>query len=289
VLYCDAEAAKSDAVFIVNRVKPHTAFRDKIASGLFKMLTVGMGKVPGAMQVHQLGSLSIYQAIVDMARLSLEKLPVIGGLAIVENGLDETAHIELLLSQEMEQADERLLTYAWELLPSLPLKELDILIVEEIGKNFSGTGMDTNVVGRWKDVDIKGPISPRIKRIVVLRLSAASEGNANGIGLADFTTQKLVEAIDWKATLMNVRTTGFWGRAFCPPFPGSDQDAIQWAIESMKLPADHQISAARIKNTLHIEELWLNKTALLSAAQKCEQVGSFEPLSFNAEGDLLNN
>jgi len=288
ILYSDAEAAKAEAILVVNRIKPHTAFRDRLASGLYKMLTVGMGKVPGASQVHRLGPEGIYPAIVELGRMALDRLPVIGGLAIIENSLDETAKVEALLPGEIEAGEQRLLKYAWELLPGLPLKELDLLIIDEIGKNFSGTGMDTNVVGRWRDISIPGPIYPQIGRIVVLRLSKASEGNANGLGLADFTTKKLVESIDWPATLTNVRTTGFWGRAFCPPFPGSDYDAIHWALKSLNLKPDYPFTAARIRNTLHLEEIWLNEKAL-AQAKGCEQIGSFVPLSFNDVGDLIEN
>jgi hypothetical protein len=285
-LFVDAEAAKADGIFVVNRIKPHTAFRESLASGLLKMLSVGLGKVPGATQVHKLGSSGIYPGVLEIGLLALQKLPVLGGLAIVENSLEEPARLEVLLPEEIEQRERELLRYAWELLPRLPVENLDLLVIEEIGKNFSGTGMDTNVTGRWKDMDVTGPITPDIKRIVVLRLSEASEGNANGIGLADFTTRKLVESINWKATLTNVHTTGFWSRAFCPPFPGSDRDAIRWALDSLKQPPDVPLTGARIRNTLHLEELWLNEAAS-SAAKDCEKIGELQPLKFNEEGDLL--
>jgi hypothetical protein len=285
-LFVDAEAAKADGIFVVNRIKPHTAFRESLASGLLKMLSVGLGKVPGATQVHKHGSSGLYSGVLEIGLLALKKLPVLGGLAIVENSAEETARLEVLLPEEMEERERKLLGYSWELLPRLPLETLDLLIVEEMGKNFSGTGMDTNVIGRWKDMDVKGPITPEIKRIVVLRLAEASEGNANGIGLADFTTRKLVESIDWKATLTNVQTTGFWDRAFCPPFPGSDREAIQWALESLQQPQDAPLIAARIRNTLQMEELWLNEAAS-SAAKDCEKMGELQPLKFNEEGDLL--
>jgi hypothetical protein len=285
-LFVDAEAAKADGIFVVNRIKPHTAFREDLASGLLKMLSVGLGKVPGATQVHKLGSSGIYAGVREIGLLALKKLSVLGGLAIVENSLEQTARLEVLLPEEMEEKEKELLRYAWELLPRLPLEKLDLLIVEEIGKNYSGTGMDTNVTGRWNDMDVKGPITPEIKRIVILRLSEASEGNANGIGLADFTTRKLVDSIDWKATLTNVHTTGFWNRAFCPPFPGSDREAIRWALDSLKQAPDVPVLAARIRNTLHIEELWVNEAAS-SAAKDCEKVGELQPLKFNEEGDLL--
>jgi len=285
-LFVDAEAAKADGIFVVNRIKPHTAFRESLASGLLKMLSVGLGKVPGATQVHKHGSSGLYPGVLEIGLLALKKLPVLGGLAIVENSLEDTARLEVILPEEMEERERELLRYAWELLPRLPLEALDLLIIEEMGKNFSGTGMDTNVIGRWKDMDVKGPIIPEIKRIVVLRLCEASEGNANGIGMADFTTRKLVESIDWKATLTNVHTTGFWSRAFCPPFPGSERDAIRWALDSLKQPPDVPLTAARIRNTLHLEELWLNEAAF-SAAKDCEKIGELRPLRFNEEGDLL--
>jgi hypothetical protein len=285
-LFVDAEAAKADGIFVVNRVKPHTAFRESLASGLLKMLSVGLGKVPGATQVHKLGASGLYPGVLEIGLLALKKLPVLGGLAIVENSVEETARLEVLLPEEMEEKERELLQYAWRLIPRLPLENLDLLVIEEIGKNYSGTGMDTNVTGRWKDMDVKGPITPEIKRIVVLRLAEASEGNANGIGIADFTTRKLVESIDWKATLTNVHTTGFWSRAYCPPFPGSDRDAIRWALDSLKQPPDVPLTAARIRNTLHIEELWLNEAASL-AAKDCESMGELQPLKFNEEGDLL--
>lgn len=286
ILYTDAEAAKADAVFVVNRIKPHTAFQDDLASGLFKMITVGLGKGPGAAQVHELGAMEMFSAIVELGRLALRKLPIIGGLAIVENSLDETALIEVLLPEEMEAREAELLKYATGLLPRLPLDVLDLAIVEEMGKNFSGTGMDTNVIGRWRGVEIRGPITPQIRKVVVLKLSQASEGNANGLGLADYTTRKLVDSIDWKSTLGNVLTTGFWARAFCPPFPGNDRDAIEWALRSLKLQGDVPVTAVRIRNTLHLEEIWLTESALSKAVQ-CERTGEFLPLEFNESGDLL--
>ncbi len=285
-LYIDAEAAKADAILPVNRIKPHTAFQDDLASGLFKMLTVGLGKVPGATQVHKLSSEGMYPAIIEMGRLALEKLPVIGGLAIIENGYEETARIELFLPSEMEDREREFLRYAHCLLPKLPLSQLDVLIIEEMGKNFSGTGVDTNIIGRWKATGLPEPDSPKIARVIVLRLSKASEGNANGLGLADLTTRKLVEAIDWHTTLTNVRTTGFWERAFCPPFPGSDRDAIEWAFKGLKGKPDKDITIARIRNTLQIEELWLNEMAFLQA-KGCEKIGSPQPLRFTSDGDLL--
>lgn len=286
VLYMDAEAMKADAIFLVNRIKPHTAFRDRLASGLFKILTVGLGKGPGAAQVHRLGAPLMYPAMVEMAQTVMAKLPILGGMAIVENGNEETACIEVLLPEEMEKGEERLLRMAADLLPGLPVRELDLLIVDEMGKDFSGTGMDTNVIGRWKVQGMEEPPEPRIHRIVVLGLSAGSMGNANGIGLADFTTERLARAIDWESTLANVRTTGFWARSFCPPFLPSDREAIRWALESLAMKPGAPLRAARIHNTLHLKELWLSPGAL-EAASGCIQTSPFRPLSFDEQGRLI--
>ncbi|BDG62395.1 CPBP family glutamic-type intramembrane protease [Caldinitratiruptor microaerophilus] len=294
VLYCDAEAARADAILLVNRVKPHTSFRGSLESGLFKILTVGLGKVPGARQVHRLGAPEIYPAIREMGRLGLERLPILGGLAILENGYEETAKVRLLLPEEMEAGEERLLEEARSLLPGLPVRDLDLLIVEEMGKNYSGTGMDTNVIGRWRVPGMPEPEWPRIGRIVVLRLSEASAGNANGVGLADFTTRRLADAIDWDKTLTNIATSGFWFRAMCPPALPSDRSAIEWAIRSLEAlkgePVDPgRLRAARIRSTLHLEELWVTAPVLeeVLAAGTCEALTPLEPLRFSGEGDLL--
>jgi hypothetical protein len=286
-LYIDEEAINADGILIVNRIKPHTAFNDKIGSGLFKMITVGLGKIPGATQVHKLGFTGIYSAIVSMAHLALEKLNIIGGLAIIENGYEETAKIELVMPQEMEEREQELYSFAVNLLPKLPVKKLDLLIVDEMGKNFSGTGMDTNIIGRWKIPGLDEPHYYDIKRIVVLDLSSASGGNGYGIGLADFTTTRLVYKIDWDTTLTNVQTTGFWGRAFCPPFFKTDQESLKWAIRSINLPVDTPISAIRIRNTLHLEELWVTPD-ILSVARNCEQIGEIKPIVFGNDGCIIN-
>jgi hypothetical protein len=226
--------------------------------------------------------------MLEMAEAAMSKLPIIGGMGIVENGNEETARLEVLLPEEMEKGEERLLRTAAELLPGLPVRELDLLIVDEMGKDFSGTGMDTNVIGRWKVQGMEEPLEPSIGRIVVLGLSAGSMGNANGIGLADFTTQRLAKAIDWEVTLANVRTTGFWARSFCPPFLPSDREAIRWALESLPTSPRTPLRAARIRNTLHLRELWLSPGAF-DGATDCERTEPFRPLPFDDAGRLLDS
>jgi uncharacterized protein (DUF362 family) len=286
-VWCDVEAARANAILVINRVKPHTSFRAPVQSGLLKMLAVGMGKVPGATQVHALGAQEIGPAILSMARLMLARLPVIGGLAIVENGYEETAILAGIPPEAFEQRETELLREAEAMLPRLPVQQLDLLVVDEIGKNLSGTGMDTNVIGRWKVPGLPEPDSPLIRRIVALRLSPASGGNANGIGLADFTTQQLVGSVDWQATYLNVMTSTFLDRAKQPITLPDDRTAVQWALESLRLPEPSAVRAARIRNTLHLEELWLSEAVLPEVSGRVELLSDPRPMQFDGDGCLV--
>lgn len=283
--WCDAVAAQADAIFLVNRVKPHTSFRAPLQSGLCKMLAVGLGKVPGATQVHRRGAPAIGAIIRAIARLMWQQLPVIGGLAVIENGYNETARIVGLRPAEMEQREEELLQEATALLPRLPVLDLHLLIVDEMGKNYSGTGMDTNVIGRWRVPGLAEPDLPSIQRLIVRRLAPASGGNANGIGLADFTTRQLVAQIDWEATYLNVLTTTFLERAKLPITAPNDRIALEWAVTSLQLPPGQTVRAARIANTLALDEVWLTPELLGEAP--VEAVTVPQPLSFSPEGDLV--
>lgn len=289
VLWCDAEAVQAGGILLINRVKPHTSFSGVLESGLFKMMAVGLGKVPGATQVHKLGATAIYPAIRAMGRLALERLPLLGGIALVENGYEDVAKVELLLPEGMEAAEEALLEEARRHLPGLPVDHLDLLIVEEMGKNYSGTGMDTNVIGRRRVSGMPEPEHPCISRVVVLGLSAASGGNANGLGLADFVTRRLVAATDWPATYLNVRTTGFWARAFCPPVLETDREAIEWAVGSLRLPDPRALRGARIRNTLQVDELWVTGPVMAELAGHPEVTvaGRPAPLRYDAGSALL--
>jgi len=255
---CDKIAAAADAILVINRVKPHTAFRSEIESGLWKMMAVGMGKVPGATMVHRLGPGEIGSVIKEMGQVFLAKLPVLGGLAIVENGYDETAIIKGLRASEMAE-EAKLLTLAKTYLPRLPVDHLDVLIVDEMGKNFSGTGMDVNVIGRWRLPGVEEPERPKIKYIVVLDLSKKSEGNANGIGLADLTTRKLVDKIDFPATYLNLFTTKFFSRGMIPITLETDQEAIELALKSLALDDLKKARVMRISNTMHLEYVYASE------------------------------
>ena len=289
IAYCDRNAAECDGILVVNRVKPHTGFSEPFGSGLLKMLAVGLGKVPGASQIHRQGPAQMARAIEEIAQVFLDSGKVIGGLAIIEDAHGEIAKIVPVRPEEMIAKERELFREAKGLLPRLPVDDLDLLIVDEIGKNYSGSGMDVNVIGRWRLPGMPEPETPRIKRIVALRLSPESEGNAQGVGLADFVTRRLVDAIDPVATYTNAITSTFVERAFIPITLSSDREAIETALASLSIRDPAEARLARIRNTLHLDEVWLSAPLLAEVAGRPGiDVGPLEPLRFAGDGTLLN-
>jgi len=289
VAYCDRNAAECDGIFIINRVKPHTAFSEPFGSGLLKMLVIGLGKAEGAAQIHRQGPAKMAQAIEEVARVFLATGKILGGLAIIENAYDETAEIVWVRPEEMIEKERELFQKAKRLMPQLPVEDIDLLIVDEMGKNYSGTGMDVNVIGRWRLPGMPEPSSPRIKRIVTLRLSPESEGNAQGVGLADVVTRRLVDAIDPVNTYTNTITSTFLERGFIPITMPTDRDAIGAALASLALPDPAKARIVRIRNTLRLDELWVSETLLPELAGRPEvTVGTPEPLRFTDDGMLAD-
>lgn len=287
VAYCDRNAASCDGILVVNRVKPHTAFAEPIGSGLLKMLAVGLGKAPGAAQIHRQGAGRMAAAITAIAGVVLGSGKVLGGLAIVENAYDETAKIESLPPQRIPQRELELFVESRTLMPRLPVDDLDVLIIDEMGKNYSGTGIDTNVIGRWRLPGMPEPARPRIRRIVTLRLSAASEGNAQGVGLADVVTTRLVDAINPVATYVNNIVSTFVERAFIPITMRTDRDAITAALASLGVPDPVRARVARVRNTLHLEEMWLSEALLPEITGRPGiTVGAPGELEFTSDGTL---
>ena len=210
-------------------------------------------------------------------------------IAIIEDAHDEIAKIEPVRPDEMIERERALFREAKALMPRLPVEDLDLLIVDEIGKNFSGSGMDVNVIGRWRLPGMPEPTTPRVKRIVALRLSPESEGNAHGVGLADFVTRRLVDAIDPAATYMNAVTSTFVERAFIPITLPSDRDAIDAALASLSISDPSQARIARIRNTLHIDEVWVSPAVLSEVAGRPGiEVGPVASLRFGDDGTLLD-
>src|SRR5215475_9784269 len=235
-VWLDRYAAQADWIGLVNRIKPHTDFKGSIESGLFKMMTIGLGKYQGATQYHRANVNHGYEKVITaVGREVLAKARIGFGLGIAENGYDETGRIEAFTAATLEEGERRLLKDAREWMARLPFSSFDVLIVEEIGKNISGSGMDTNVIGRPSNPHEPFPADPRILWIVALDITEESYGNATGLGNADFTTRRLVDKIDMKATLINsITACAPWG-ARIPATYETDREAIETALDCIGL------------------------------------------------------
>ncbi|MCF8039561.1 MAG: nickel-dependent lactate racemase [Desulfohalobiaceae bacterium] len=249
------DVLEADHLMLINRVKPHTAFRSSVESGLCKMLAVGCGKHKGASEMHKY---SLASSIVPAAKKIMSEISVLGGLALVENSNEQIWTLRLVFPEEFARADEELLQEARILLPKIPFSELDILLVDEIGKNISGAGMDPNVIGSWRRD--AGERVPDYRTLIVLDISQESHGNALGIGMADLTTKKVVAKIDYDVTYTNALTTGIWASSRIPVALEDDRQAVETALAF--IPEDKPLRMARIINTLKLKRFWVTKALL---------------------------
>jgi len=258
-VYFDKIAYNADGIIVVNRVKVHTAFKAEIESGLHKMLSVGLGNHQGAKLVHSLGVKGIRDYMVEFAKVILKKAPILAGFGILENGYDQTLKIVAARPEELGRVDKELLRECKQILPKLPVKNIDILIIQEMGKNISGTGMDTNVIGGIKDFKAGEYEPPTIKKILVLDLTPETHGNALGIGMADMITRRLYEKIDLKATNMNTITTTFLDRARIPIVFDTDREAIGVGLKTIWTLPGTPPRIIIIKNTLKLDEMYVSE------------------------------
>lgn len=285
---CNALAAGCDGILVINRVKAHTSFHGPLESGLVKMLVVGLGGPVGAARFHSLGPGRLAAALVEIGSFLVEWLPILGGVAVLENGREETAALVPVGPQDLIEQEPALLVRSKELLPRLPVSALDLLIVDEMGKNISGTGMDTNIIGRMGIHGVPDG-APDVQRIVVRDLSAGSHGNANGMGLADFITHRFRDRIDFAATYLNTLTATFVGRARMPIALESDLAVIAAALGTLGRPAKDAVRIIRIRNTLQVEHLWVSPAvwAEIKGFDHIEAVGDPEDWLFNNTGNLV--
>jgi hypothetical protein len=257
-VYFDAVAARADAVILLNRVKPHSILTGDLGSGLMKIAGIGLGNHAGASSIHNAG---LVDHLLPVARVALTEAPIRLGIAIVENSLDQVWKIEGVPAAQIEAADRRLLAEARALLPDLPFESLDVLVVNQIGKNISGTGMDPNVIGMHRRIG--GAPTRMIARIVALGLSPESQGNANGLGMADIITQELRDSIDWKITWANALTADFLEGLKLPIACATARQAVALALRAQD---PERVRLARIKDTAHLDVLEIS-TALLDEAR----------------------
>ena len=288
-VFIDRHASEADHIVVVNRIKPHTKFKAPIESGLMKMMAIGMGKQKGADYYHKAAlHYTFFKIIVDAGRMVINKAPILCGLGILENGYDETAKIVALRPEEIETEEQNLLTEAKRMMPRLPFHEIDLLIVDEIGKDISGVGIDPNVTGRNRDLVGTFPHPTNVKRIFVRDLTGSSNGNAIGIGLVDITTQRLVNKIDYQATYMNAITGISLEKAAVPMHFDTDQRAIEAALGSIGLTPPEESRIVRIKNTLHLDEVEVSEIYAQEVRQRSdlEILEGPNPVIFDGDGNL---
>ncbi len=253
-VFMDRLAREAEGTILLNRVKPHTDYHGEHESGLVKMAVIGLGKHAQALEIHRHGTTGLREHIPAVARQVLAAGNVLLGIGLVENAHHELAEIRAALPSQLFDVDRALLARARALMPRLPAEAIDILIVDELGKDISGTGLDTNVIGR---LAIKGdpePRSPQVKAIVVCDLTEASHGNALGMGLADVITRRLYDKIDLAAVAENVVTSTFFERGKIPLVAPTDRQAFEWAIRACGPVDAGALRVLRVRNTLHLEE-----------------------------------
>lgn len=282
----DALAYQSDHVVVIGRVKPHTDFKADIESGLCKMTSVGLGKQVGAERIHEMG---LAEMVPEGAQVAINTNKILMGVALVENAYDEPVHCKVVEATKFHETDRDLLIKAKNILPRLPVDHLHLLVVDEMGKNISGAGMDTNIVGFWRLLS-HGPKDPNFQYLATLRLTEESGGNATGIGIADFVSPNLVSSIDYEKTYMNGLTSLGVAASKIPLHLSSDETTLEAAYTAASRIAGRTIPRMmRIKNTMLLEHFW----ASLPVATELEQngsatkVGEGEPFSFSNTGELL--
>lgn len=259
-VYMDRLAYESDGVILVNRIKPHTDFHGRYESGLVKMSAIGLGKHAAALEIHKRGVYGLRSLMPEAARVIMYSGKILSGVALLENAVGGCADLEIIPAEEIMSREPLLLERARELMPRLPLDKLDLLIVDRLGKDISGTGLDPNVIGRSRILGEPEPSLPFIKSILITDLTEASHGNALGIGLADIITKRLFEKIDYKAMYENAYTSTFLERVKIPLVAESDRDALKYAVRMCGADMG-ELSVMRIRDSLHLEDLYVSARA----------------------------
>ncbi|MFQ5846226.1 MAG: lactate racemase domain-containing protein [Candidatus Methylomirabilales bacterium] len=289
-VYLDKHASAADGILVLNRVKPHTGFAGKIGSGLLKMTAFGLGKHRGALTCHEAVMQYGYERVIRaVSAVLLQRAPIVGGIAILENSDGGLAKVVAVPVEALISAEERLFRQASRWAPRLPFDALDLLIIDEMGKDVSGTGMDTNVIGRRFSLVEKPPPRPRIARIFVRGLTTGTRGNANGIGLAEFTTERLVRAMDRGTTYTNSLTARTPEHSRLPMAFVSDREVLEAALRTVREADPTSARIVRIKNTLELKTMVVSEPLLPEIRQRRDLALRSEPkdIRFDADGNLL--
>jgi uncharacterized protein (DUF362 family) len=287
-IYMDRNAMQADGIVVINRVKPHTSFSGSHESGLLKMITIGLGKQKGADACHSLGFAEMTKNIVDMARVKLQRSPILFGVATVENAYEKISRVAAIPAEDIVAREEQLLLQAKKAMPSIRFNPLDLLVVDQMGKQFSGTGTDPNITGRASTPYLE--TRQKVAKMVVLDLSDKSNGNATGVGLADICTRRLFDKIDLAATYANHITSTVLWHAKIPVIMDSDRLAIQVALKTSNVTDRSRLRVVRVPNTLHLEHIEISESLLDEARRNpgISVIGEPKEWAFDPQGNLTD-
>ena len=294
VVFSEA-AFQADGIVVINRIKPHTDFHGNLGSGIQKMLTIGLGKHAGAANAHRAAMRFGHEKVIrEFAGVILKSVPVLCGVAIIEDQRHQTAEVHVIRPEDFVSEENHLLEKSRRLMPRLPMDEIDLLIVDRIGKEISGTGMDTNVIGRGilgYSATLSSTVerSPRIFRIFVRDLSTHTNGNGIGIGLADFTTTRLVRGLDLRSTYINALTSLGLPTVNIPIHFETDCETLQHALASLASEHPERLRIIRISDTLNLERMLVSESCVETILQDTSvtAAGTAQPMQFDAAGNLL--
>lgn len=287
-VYIDKNAYEADGIVFINRVKPHTLFRSEVESGLMKMLTIGLGKHKGCSIAHNCGFDIFGEVIPAIAQEIIKNAPIYFGVGIVENAYDDTAIIKLAPRESIYETDKELLVKARSLIGKLLVPECNVLVIGEMGKEYSGDGIDPNVTGRYANPDVKPDL--KIQRVVVLDLSKNTDGNATGVGASDIITKRLFDRIDFKKTYINVYTATAFPNGKIPLVIDTEEECLQVALSSCVRIYDNKYKLIMIPNTMELEKLWVSEDVLedIEGLPGFEVIGEPEEIEFDSSGNIIN-
>jgi hypothetical protein len=289
-VFVDRNALGADGIIAINRIKSHTDFRGNTESGLTKIMAIGLGKRDQAEEVHSLGSKGLRTVIPPVAQVMLEKIPIRMGIAILENGYGHACDLVAVKPEEISTVEPKLLKATKKHAPKLPFDEIDVLIVDYIGKEISGAGMDTNVIGRLRIGEEPWTKKPVVHTIVLRDLTEASHGNAAGTGLADIMVQRVLDKMDRDITLTNTMVSTFVERAMIPPTYPNDQEALETAFYLHRDRKPENLRVVRIKSTLHLERMYVSEGLLAEGVPShCSLSGTAAPISLDEAGNITGN
>ena len=289
-LFIDANAAAADGIVVVNRIKPHTGFRGIIESGLLKMIVIGVGKQKGAETCHNLGGERMAENLLALGRMAIDTGKFLFGVALLENAFHETCDVAVVPGRDILHKEPELLLKARKLMPRLAVNKLDVLVIDEIGKNISGAGFDPNLCGHFANSSL--PMSPddaQITRIVTLDITDKSDGNGTGLGTSDFTTDRVFRKFSFTETYPNLLTATSIVLAKIPLVMADDRQAIQAAIKTALVADARNVRMARIRNTLEVDHMEISENLLpeVQAMPNVKILGEARELCFTEEGRII--